>query len=132
MPEHPARNFAQKATSDTIDTLERSKATVQEASKIMEQSCVNASKGAVDFNLKLMDIAQDNVNAAFDFARQLSHVKSPSAVLELSAEHARKQFQNLTAQAQELTGLTQKAMTEAAQSLQTGVARAAKLDDRSN
>jgi hypothetical protein len=108
MPEHPARNFAQKATSDTIDTLERSKATVQEATRIMEQSCMSASKGAVDFNLKLMDIAQDNVNAAFDFARQLSLVKSPSAFLELSVEHARKQFQNLTAQAQDLSGVTQR------------------------
>jgi hypothetical protein len=47
-------------------------------------------------------------------------------------EHARKQFQNLTAQAQDLSGLTQKAMTEAAQSLQTGVARAVTLDDRLN
>jgi hypothetical protein len=68
-------------------------------------------------------IAQGNMNAAFDFARELSQAKSPSAFLELSAAHARKQLENLTTQTQHLTGLAQKSITEATQSLQTGVAK---------
>jgi hypothetical protein len=69
MPEHAAR----KATAGTIVPLQRSKASAQETAMIVEQSYVAASKGAVEFNLKLIDIAEDNVNAGFDFARQLPH-----------------------------------------------------------
>jgi phasin len=121
MPENTARNVAQKATAYTTDTLEKVKTTAEETTKAVEQSYLTASK---DFNLKLIDMAQDNMNAAFDFARQLSHVKSPSEFFELSTSHARKQFEKLTAQSQHLTGLARKGITEAGQSLQTGAGKA--------
>jgi len=124
MPEHAAR----KATADTIVLLGRSKTSAQETAMIVEQSYVVVSKGAVEFNLKLIDIAEDNVNAGFDFARQLPNVKSPSVFFELSAEHTRKQFERLTAQTQELTELAQKAIRETAQCLQAGVSKT--LDER--
>ena len=119
MPDNAARNFSQKASADTIDALEKSKASAQETTKIMEQSYVRASKGAIDFNLKLIDMAQENLNAAFDFARQVPTVKSPSEFLELSASHARTQFENLTKQTQHLTDLAQKAITDVSQPWQS-------------
>jgi hypothetical protein len=81
------------------------------------------SKGAADFNLHLLEIAQVNMNAAFDFARQLTRVKSPSEFFELSAAHARKQFETFTEQAQSLTTLANKATTDAAQPFQAQVAK---------
>jgi phasin family protein len=123
MQERAARNFAQKATDETLDQMERSKASAQEGTMIVEQSYVRASKGAIDFNLKLMGIAQDNVNVAFDFARELFQVKSPSAFIELSTKYARQQLERLTDQARELTGVAQDAMTETTQSLQKGATR---------
>jgi hypothetical protein len=125
MPEHAAR----KATADTLVPLPRSKASAQETAMIVEQSYVAASKGAVEFNLKLIDIAEDNVNASFDFARQLPHITSPSVFFELSAEHTCKQFERLAAQTQELTKLAQTAIAETAQCLQVGVST---LDERLN
>ena len=59
----------------------------------MERTYSTASKGAADFNLHLLEMAQENMNAAFDFARQLTRVKSPSEFFELSAAHMRKQFE---------------------------------------
>ena len=41
-------------------------------------------------------------------------MKSPSEFIELSTAHARKQFEAMTAQAKELTGLAQKVTTEIA------------------
>jgi len=120
MPEHAAR----KATADTIVPLPRSKASAQETAMIVEQSYMLAAKGGA----KLVDIAEDNVNAGFDFARQLPHVKSPSVFFELSAEHTCKQLERLTAQTQEITKLAQKAITETAQCLQAGVSKT--LDER--
>ena len=63
------------------------------------------------------------MNTGFDFARQLTRVKSPSEFLELSAEHFRKQYQILTEQTQQLTTLAQKVTTEAAQPFQAGVTK---------
>jgi hypothetical protein len=123
MAENTARNFAQRATVYTADTFEKSKITAQEATKLVEHSYVAASKGTVDFNLTLIDIAQENVNAAFDFARELQHAPSPSAFFELSAAFTRKQCEKLAGQTQHLTGLAQKATVDAVQSLQTGVSK---------
>jgi hypothetical protein len=53
MAENAARNFAQRATAYTADTIEKSKTTAEEATRIMQHSYVTASKAAVDFNLKL-------------------------------------------------------------------------------
>ena len=89
----------------------------------MEQTYSTASKGAADFNLHLLEIAQENTNAAFDFARQLSGVKSPSEFFELSTAHTRKQFEAFTEQTKQLTSLAQKVTTDAAQPLQAGVAK---------
>ena len=123
MAENTARNFAQKATTYTKDAMEKSKTAAEETTKVMEQSYMTASKGAVDFNLQLIDIAQANMNAAFDFARELSQVKSPSEFLELSTAHARKQVESFTEQTRHLTTLAQKTTTEVTQPLQTAGAK---------
>jgi phasin len=90
----------------------------------MEHAYTTASKGAVDFNLQLLEVAQANMNAAFDFARRLARVSSPTEFFELSAEHTRKQVETLTEQTKQLTTLAQKAATEAAQPLQMGATKA--------
>jgi phasin family protein len=66
------------------------------------------------------------MNAAFDFARQLTNVKSPSEFFELSAAHARKQFETFTEQAKQLTTLGQKVATDAAQPFQSEIAKTLK------
>jgi hypothetical protein len=65
--------------------------------------------------LHLLDITQANMNAAFDFARELTHVKSLPEFFELSTAHVRKQVETLTKRTQDLTQLA----TQAAQPLQT-------------
>jgi hypothetical protein len=59
-----------------------------------------ATESAVDFNLRLLEMVRDNTNSAFDFARRLIAVTSPSEFLELSVAQARKQFESFTEQAQ--------------------------------
>jgi phasin len=117
MPENVVRELAEKGAAYTKDTYAKTQAAAGETTKVMQQTYAAASKGAADFNLHLIDIAQTNMNAAFDFARQLAHVTSPSQFLELSTAHARKQFETLTEQTQQLTTLAQKVTTEATQPL---------------
>ena len=110
MTENVAREFAEKSAA-------------RATTKVMENTYAAASKSAADINLHLLEIAQVNMNAAFDFARQLTSVKSPSEFFELSAAHARKQFETFTEQTQRLTTLAQKVTADAAQPLQSEVAK---------
>jgi phasin len=123
MTENVAREFAEKSAERVKDTYGKVQAAAEETTKVMERTYSTASKGAADFNLHLLEIAQENMNAAFDFARQLTAVKSPSEFFELSAAHMRKQFENFTGQAKHLTTLAQKVTTDAAQPLQSEVAK---------
>ena len=123
MTENVAREFAEKTAARTKDTYGKAQAAAEETTKVMERSYSTASKGAADFNLHLLEMAQANMNAAFDFARQLARVKSPSEFFELSAAHMRKQFETFTEQTQQLTTLAQKATNDAVQPLQAEVAK---------
>jgi phasin len=123
MTENVAREFAEKSAERVRDTYGNVQAAAEESTKVMERTYSTASKGAMDFNLHLLEIAQENMNAAFDLARQLTHVKSPSEFFELSAAHMRKQFENFTEQAKHLTTLAQKVTTDAAQPLHSEVAK---------
>ena len=114
-----ASSAADRAAAYTANTFEKSKTTTRETTKAVEQTYAMASKSVIDFNLKLLEMAEQNVSVAIEFARRLPEVKTPTAFVELSAEHARKQFETLTRQAQELAGLTQKAIAEATQSWQS-------------
>jgi phasin len=123
MTEHVAREFVEKSADRVKDTYGKAQAAAEETTKVMERTYSTASKGAADFNLHLLEMAQENMNTAFDFARQLTRVKSPSEFFELSAAHVRKQFSTFTEQATNLTTLAQKVTTDAAQPLQSEVAK---------
>jgi phasin len=123
MTENVAREFTEKTAARAKETYGKVQAAAKESTQAMEQTLSTASKGAADFNYHLLEIAQENMNAAFDFARQLTRVKSPSEFLELSAAHARKQFETYTEQTQRLTSLAQKVTTDAAHPFQAGVAK---------
>jgi phasin len=123
MAENVMREFADKAGARAKDTYEKTQAAAEETNRTMEQTYSAATKGTADFNAHLLEIAQTNMNAAFDFARQLARVKSPSEFLELSTAHAHKQFGTFTEQARQLTSVAQKAATEAAQPFHAGIAK---------
>ena len=118
------RELTQQGAAYSKDMYEKTNAAAEEANKVLERTYATVTKGAADFNLQSLEMARTNTNAAFDFARQLVGVKSPSEFLELSAAHARKQFETFTEQAQHLTALAQKVTTEVVQPLQAGVTSA--------
>jgi len=118
MTENVAREFVEKGAARAEDAYRKTQAAAGETTKVMEHTYSAASKGAADFNLHLLDIAQANMNAAFDFARQLTRVTLPSEFFELSTAHVRKQVERLTEQTRDLTHLAQKVTTQAAQPLQ--------------
>ena len=90
----------------------------------MQGTYAAAAKGTTAYNLKVIEIARTNTNNAFDCARELLSVKSPSEFIELSAAQAHRQFEMISAQNNELWALAQKAMTEAAGPVTSGISKA--------
>ena len=73
------------------------KSAAEETTNVLEDTYAKASKGTTEYNLKLIEAAGHNTNAAFDFASELMSAESVSDMVELSTAHARKQFEALSA-----------------------------------
>ena len=106
------------------EAFEKLSAATADAAALIKNSYSTAVKGAQDYSNKVLEFAQTNTEAAFDFAQKLSDVKSPSDLIELSTEHSRKQFETLTGQTKELAALAQKVTLATAEPLRTGATKA--------
>jgi Phasin protein len=71
-----------------------------------------AIQGTIEFNKKAIEIAQANVNAAFDCAREMVDAKSPAEFMAIYTQHVSQQFQAITRQTRELAELAQKAAVD--------------------
>jgi hypothetical protein len=99
-------------------------AVAAEASNLIQNSCLMAAKGAMEHNVRVIEIVRGNTNAAFDSANKLLGVKSPSEFVDVATEHARKHFDMLSEQTRELLAFGQKVTLEIAEPLKAGVTKA--------
>jgi phasin len=120
------REIAEKSVSQAKETYEKMKSAAEEATDMLEDTYATATKGASDYGLKMIEVARENTNAAFDFATQLMTVKSLSEMVELSTAHSRKQFEALTAQSKELVAIAQKAATDSIEPVKESFGKAFK------
>ena len=118
------RQTAETSVAQAKDTYEKAKVATEQATDILKDTYATAAKGATEYNLKVIEIARANTNAAFEHAQKLIGVKSPLEFVELSTAHARKQLDTMMAQTKELTELAQKVTTNIAEPLKAGVTMA--------
>ena len=85
------REFARQGADFAKDVSDRTKATAEVTSKAAGEAYSTFTSGAVEFQRQWIEMVRANTNATLDFVHQVLGVKSPSAFVELSAEHARKQ-----------------------------------------
>ena len=88
-----------------------------------EKSFDAAGQGAAAFNRKIVDIAKRNVDSSFDLASSLAGARSLADVVELQATFWRKQFDVLSAQAEEVHALSTKVTADAAEPIRSQMAR---------
>jgi hypothetical protein len=74
----------------------------------IQEAVTSARENVHDLNVRLIDMAQANTDAAFDLARAVAEAKAPSDMVQALTTHATKQFDMLTKQASELTILSQR------------------------
>jgi phasin len=127
MSEHnQTRKFTDKSAAIASETLEKGKAAAEQATRAVQQSYSVTVDNIRDFNVKIIDMAQANAEAVFEFARQLATAKQPSDMVELWTAHAKKQFETLTEQTKELSALGQKIAGESAEPITRGINQAFK------
>ena len=117
------RAFAEKGVSQARDNYAKFKDAAETHNGTMEAVFTSASKGASAYSAKLMEFMKANTTSALDFAQELLSVKSPTEAVELWTTHTRKQFETFTAQAKELTELSQKIASETAEPIKTSASK---------
>jgi hypothetical protein len=114
---------ANRIVRDSFDkTLETSAKTVQG----VQEGCTLALENVRGLNVKLIDMARANSDAAFDFAREVAEANAPSDLVQAWTTHATKQFDMLTKQASELTTLGQQFASTSSEPIKRRVAQASK------
>jgi phasin len=117
-------DMAEKGVTQAKEAYGKMSAATTDAADLLKSSFSSAVKGAQDYNSKVLEFAHVNTNAAFEFVQRLAGVTSPTAFVELSTEHTRKQVAILTEQTKELAALAQKAAAASAEPLKAGAAKA--------
>jgi len=117
------RAFAEKGVSQARDNYAKFKDAAETHNVTIEAVFTSASKGMSEYSAKMMEFMKANTTASLDFAQELFGVKSPSEALELWTSHSRKQPGTYTAQAKELTELSQKIASETAEPIKATAAK---------
>jgi phasin len=115
------RELAEKSITQAKDAYAKMKTAAEEATSILETTYSNASKGAADYGLKVVEMGRANSNAAFDFAAELLGARTFAQMVEISTSHTRKQIEQMTEQAKELASLAQKVAATTAEPIKDGL-----------
>ncbi len=111
------------ATEETMvqtrAAYDRLKHAAEEVSDTLETSYVKVTRGFGELNQKAMEGLKAQAEANFEHFKALAAAKSIPEAISLQTDHARKQFEALSAQMKELTALAQKVVTEATEPLKT-------------
>jgi phasin len=125
------RALAEKAVAHTRQASDRSWDAFDASLATFEKTFDAAGEGATAFNRKFVDLARRNVDASFDLATSLAGAKDLADVVKLQAAFWRKQFDVLTAQAEEVRTLSIKVTAAAAEPIKSQMERAA-VDGRAH
>jgi hypothetical protein len=115
--------MAEKSVAQTREIYDRSKDALDASIATFERTFDWAGQSATAFNRKIVDIAKRNVNSVFELAKSLAGAKKLTDTVGLQAAYWRKQFDALTAQAEEVRTLSTKVTADTAQSMEEHVAR---------
>ena len=99
--------LAEKSAAEAKENLETMSAAAEEATDFLKHSFATTVKRTQDYNTKVLEFTNANVKAAVEHATKLMSVKSPMEFWALSNDYAKRQFEILTRQAQELAAIAQ-------------------------
>jgi hypothetical protein len=119
------RGLAERNVARTRELYERSKVSIQAMFESWQTPFGAASQGVLALNRRLIDIADRNINNSFDLATSLVGAKNLAEVAELQAAYWRRQFSEMTTQAEEVRVLSTKVATDVARPIKSQAEAAA-------
>jgi phasin len=107
------RSFAEQGLSQTRDAYARMRAAAEEATDIIEESFETTRDSVRDVQLKALDVAKSNTDAAFDLFRQLLTVTSVADAVQLQSTFARERFEAMVDYSKDVQSTLSKVGAEA-------------------
>jgi hypothetical protein len=101
-----------KATQKAREAVEKGIKATEETVRGAEQGYSAAFDNIQNLNVSLIDVVQANADAVCALARDIATIKTPSDLPSVWMNHAQRQFDMVTKQANDLTALGQKLATE--------------------
>jgi len=108
------------------ESFDKTLATGAETVRGVQEGFTSALVNVRDLNVRLIDMARANTDAAFDFAREVAEAEAPSDLVQAWSTHATKQFDMLAKQASELSTLGQQFATTSSEPFTRRVGPASK------
>ena len=109
------RDFAQKSVEQARKAFEGFVTVAQKTADAVDSASSNARASAKTVSSQTLSFAEQNINAAFDFANKLVQVKDPQEAFTLQSEYLKTQIAALQSQAKELGAVIQKSATPKAE-----------------
>jgi phasin len=120
-PSQAIRDVAEKGSAQIKENMEKMSAAAGEATHVMKDAYSANLKGAREYSAKVLEFANINTKSAFEFAQQLTSVKSPTEFFAMSSNHFRQEFETLTRQAQELAAIAQRMTASTTETIKSGM-----------
>lgn len=117
------RSVAEKMVTQSREAYENTKDAMEDTVEMFEQSIDKAGQGAAAINRTFIDIAQANLNSGFDLVKALAGAKNVTEIMEYQTAFARKQFEAITAQSEEIRNISTQAATNTAEPFKAHVTR---------
>jgi phasin len=102
------RDFAERSVDQARKAFEGFVTVAQKTVGTVDGAAHEAQSGAKQVGSRVLGFAEQNVNAAFDLAQKLVHVKDPQEAFAVQSAFLKAQLDALQSQAKELGALIQK------------------------
>jgi len=89
------RSFAEHSLTQTREAYARIKSAAEDATDILEDSMETTREGVREAQLKALELAKANAEAAFDLVKQLLTTTSVADAVQLQTAFARERFEAL-------------------------------------
>jgi len=114
-------NTATKTIAETRTAVEKVQASTSEINGAVESGVNVFSKGLTELNAKILNAVRSNSDAVFELFMASFAAKTPSELMTLQVEHARKQLETFGVQAKDFSAAATKIATDATQPLKAKV-----------
>ena len=118
------RDWAEKGTERSKEFYQNAGEATTEAAAALQSCWSNAVRVMQEYNGKLAEFAQANIQSQLEFMQKLAALRSPTEFFEVSTKHTQQQTERLTEQGKLLTALAQRLALENAEPIKSGLAKA--------